>query len=281
MTATGFNLGLYEKAVPAVLSWEEKLKSCRNAGFDYMEISIDETDDRLSRLDWPRRERSDLLRLSEDLDVPIKTMCLSAHRKFPLGSHDRNLTDASIEIMRKAAGFACDLGIRIIQLAGYDVYYETSDEYTRETFLENLYKCVDIAAANGVLLGFETMELPFMNSVSKAMKYVSLVDSPYLNVYPDIGNISNGVDDVTADLLTGKGRIIAAHLKETIPGVYRDMRFGEGAVDFVNALKTLIGLGVNLYVAEFWYQAGSGTNFREELKSARQYIANAYDKAKL
>ena len=40
-------LGLYEKAMPPTLSWEERLKTARDLGFDFVEISIDETDERM------------------------------------------------------------------------------------------------------------------------------------------------------------------------------------------------------------------------------------------
>lgn len=46
-----------------------------------------------------------------------------------------------------------------------------------------------MAAEKGIVLGFETMETPFMDTVEKAMRYVNLVSSPYLGVYPDIGNL--------------------------------------------------------------------------------------------
>ena len=48
-----------------------------------------------------------------------------------------------------------------------------------------------MAAEKGIVLGFETMETPFMDTVEKAMRYVNLVSSPYLGVYPDIGNLKN------------------------------------------------------------------------------------------
>lgn len=48
-------------------------------------------------------------------------MCLSAHRRFPLGSEDDAVRAQGLEIMRKAIQFAQDVGIRVIQLAGYDV----------------------------------------------------------------------------------------------------------------------------------------------------------------
>ena len=47
-------LGLYEKAMPPSLSWEERLNTARDLGFDFVEISIDETDDRIRRLDYSK-----------------------------------------------------------------------------------------------------------------------------------------------------------------------------------------------------------------------------------
>ena len=51
-------VGLYEKALPVDLSWEERLAAAGRAGYDYVEISIDESDERLSRLDWTASERA-------------------------------------------------------------------------------------------------------------------------------------------------------------------------------------------------------------------------------
>ena len=40
-------LGIYEKALDPTGSWEVRLSKAAEFGFDYMEISIDETDVRL------------------------------------------------------------------------------------------------------------------------------------------------------------------------------------------------------------------------------------------
>lgn len=47
-------LGIYEKALPAGECWLERLQLAKTLGFDFVEMSVDETDDRLSRLDWSR-----------------------------------------------------------------------------------------------------------------------------------------------------------------------------------------------------------------------------------
>ncbi len=233
-------------------------------------MSIDETEEKLERLEMTGKERLKLIKLTKDTGIPIGTMCLSGHRKYPLGSHDPEVKKKSMEIMSKAIELASDLGIRIIQLAGYDVYYEESDEETRRYFTDNLKKAAEMAASAGVVLAFETMETGFMNTVEKAMKYVKQVSSVYLNVYPDIGNITNAAfnngTDVLEDLKLGSGRLAAMHLKETKPGIFREVPYGEGHVDFKKAIETAWKLGVRIYVAEFWYTGNP--SWKEDLVAA-------------
>ena len=252
-----YTLGLYEKAMPKELNWKEKLETAKAAGYDFVEISIDETDEKLARLDWSKEERRELVDLMYQIGVPIRTMCLSGHRKYPIGSNDPKICARGMEIMEKAIQLADDLGIRIIQLAGYDVYYEESTSETVQRFGENLKKCERMAARAGIVLGFETMETEFRNTVEKAMRYVNKIDSPYLGVYPDMGNITNAAKeygtDVLEDIRTGTGHLDAVHLKETVPGVFREVRFGTGHVDFPSVIHETWKAGVRRYVTEFWY----------------------------
>ncbi|MBS6763439.1 MAG: L-ribulose-5-phosphate 3-epimerase [Clostridium sp.] len=275
----GYTLGLYEKAMPGSLTWKEKLLAAKSAGYDFVEISIDETDEKLSRLEMTGQERLELVRLMAETGIPIRTMCLSGHRKYPLGSSDPQVCGRGMEIMQKAIQLADDLGVRIIQLAGYDVYYEESSLETKKRFLTNLKKAVNMAERTGVLLGFETMENEFMNTVEKAMKYVTLVGSSYLNVYPDIGNITNAAHtyktDVLEDLYIGKGHLVAMHLKETVPGRFREIPYGTGHVDFKNAVHTAWELGIRKYVTEFWYTGSDA--WAEDLKSASEMFRKILD----
>lgn len=275
----GYTLGLYEKAMPGSLTWKEKLMAAKSAGYDFVEISIDETDEKLSRLDMSGEERLELVRLMAETGIPIRTMCLSGHRKYPLGSNDPEVCKRGMEIMQKAIQLADDLGVRIIQLAGYDVYYEESSLETKKRFLTNLKKAVNMAERTGVLLGFETMENEFMNTVEKAMKYVTLVGSSYLNVYPDIGNITNAADtyktDVLEDLYIGKGHLVAMHLKETVPGKFREIPYGTGHVDFKSAVHTAWELGIRKFVTEFWYTGSA--DWEQDLRSAGEMFKKILD----
>src|SRR5512133_1365570 len=131
-------VGLYEKALPASMCWEERLTVAGQAGYDFVEISIDESVERLARLDWSAAQRAELRRAIDNSGVKVMTMCLSGHRKYPLGSHTPELRQQGGHILRKAIEFAGDVGLRVVQVMAYDVFYETSDEDTHARFLEGL-----------------------------------------------------------------------------------------------------------------------------------------------
>ncbi len=274
-----YALGLYEKAMPPELTWREKLSFARECGYDFLEISIDETDGKLARLDWSAAERRELVSAMEETGLPVRSMCLSGHRKYPLGAPDPDVRRRSLEIMEKALALADDLGVRVIQLAGYDVYYEESTRETKRLFLEGLRRSVEMASVRGVVLGFETMETDFMNTVWKSLFYVRQVDSPYLGVYPDSGNLTNaaliGRDDVLADLRSGRGHLVALHLKESRPGVFREVPFLQGHVDFPAVVDCAWELGVRRFVTEMWYTGGDG--WREEIRFARKSMGDLLD----
>lgn len=276
-----YDLGLYEKAMPAGLSWEEMLQATGAAGFDHLEISVDETDARLSRLYWTAEERLRLIRLTRSAGVPIRTMCLSGHRKYPLGSRDAHTRERGVEILNKAIDLAGDLGVRVIQLAGYDVYYEDGDVRTRDLFAQSLRRGVEYAARCGVTMGFETMETPFMDTITKGMTYVRYIDSPNLGMYPDLGNLTNACalygSSVRQEIHAGRGRMFAMHLKETAEGRYRDMDFGKGHVDFVAGIDEALSSGVRLFVAEFWHDGRA--DWQERLKGANRFLRSAFVEA--
>ncbi len=274
-------LGLYEKALPKAMSWEEKFQMAQNAGFDYIEISIDETDEKLDRLNWSKKTRFENLAVAHSYGMEFGSMCLSGHRKYPFGSSDAHTRARSLEIMEQALELACDLGVHTIQLAGYDVYYEEGSEYTRQMFLENLEKSVELASKYGVNLGFETMETPFMDTCEKSMKYVHAINSPYLGVYPDLGNLSNAAmlygHLIQDDIHLAQGHILAAHLKETVEGAYREIPFSTGTTFYSEGISELVAQGVRRYVAEMWYL--DGADCEKDLQFAHDFLSEKLDSA--
>lgn len=225
-------IGIYEKAIPDKFDWANKIRIAKEAGFDFIEISIDESDQRLHRLEWSDEQRQYLIHLLNQHNMYINSMCLSAHRKYPFGSKDKKVRAKADAIMEKAIILAKDLGIRNIQLAGYDVYYEEADEQTKAYFIEGLARATKKAASANVVLSIEIMDTPFIGTISKCLEYIRLIDSPWLQIYVDLGNLTQWSEDPCKELDKGGNHIVGVHLKDTLPGKFKCVTFGKGTVNF-------------------------------------------------
>lgn len=274
-----YTLGLYEKAMPDHLSWKEKFLAAKEAGYDFVEISIDASEARIQRTEMTKAERQELVSLMYETGIGFHTMNMSALTKYSLGNENDAYAERGMSILKKAIELAVDLGVRIVMIPGYDVFYEPSNEETTKRFLKNLRIAVRWAEKAGVMLAFETMENEFMNTVEKGMNYVTLIDSPYLQLYPDSGNLTNAAvlhqKDVFEDLKLGKGHVAALHMKETVPGKFREIPYGTGHVDFEGMAKTAWKLGVRKYVTEFWDTGAQ--DWKKELKKAHDLFETILD----
>ncbi|WP_038221802.1 L-ribulose-5-phosphate 3-epimerase [Vibrio mediterranei] len=269
-------MGLYEKALPNELSWEEKLQQTKLLGFDFLEISVDESNERRSRLDWDDETICDLKRLCERYEIPLQSMCLSAHRKYPYGSLDPQVRQQAHLHMEKAITLAFKLGIRTIQLAGYDVYYEPANQETHQNFIQGMKQAAKMAERAGVMLAVEIMDTCYLNSLSKFELLNREVNSPFFTAYPDVGNISGWNYDVSTELALSMPHIVQIHLKDTYKvtndyqGQFRDLVIGDGEVDFEAIFETLKRTDcVVPMVIEMWAQ---DDNWRENIEIAKQRL---------
>ena len=256
--------GIYEKAFDPDDPWKIRLKKAKELGFDYMEISIDEQDHRIARLDWTASTKRELREICSDLNIPLRSMCLSVHRRYPFGSAVAENRAKAHELMEKALEFSAEMGIRVIQLAGYDVYYEPSTAQSVEYFAEAMAWSAEKAAEYQVMLGMEIMDTTFMNSITKHLVYEERICSPWYRVYPDLGNLSAWSENhVEQELRKGINSMVACHVKDTRPvtatdpGCFKGVEFGEGCVNFSDCFRLLETLGYcGPYMMERWFKPG-------------------------
>ncbi len=277
MRLEDISLGIYEKALPKNISWRERLEYAKKLGFNFVEMSIDETDERLSRVEWNKEERKEVINAILDTGVRINSICFSGHRRYPLGSENPETRNKALELMKKVIDLALDLGVRNIQLAGYDVYYEESNEKTRELYIEAMKKVVKWAEKANMLLSIEIMDHPFMNSITKFLEISKEFSSPFLAVYPDIGNLSAWGNDIENEIKKGLDKIVAIHLKdtlrvtETFAGKFKEVEFGAGCVDFVNFFKLLKEVNYTApLMIEMWTEKAE--NPLKEIEKAKEWI---------
>lgn len=263
------DIGIYEKALPGNLGWDVRLGVAAEAGYRFVELSIDDDPVRLARLEWTPSQRRNILRCTDKAGVPVNAIVLSAHRRYPLGSSSPETRKQANRILERAICLAGDIGAPIVQIAGYFVYYEAHDAGSRAWFLEGLSKGCDIAASAGIVLGLETMDGEDVTSVVDAVAIADSIESESLKIYPDVGNLSANGHDVVEELRACRGRIACIHLKDTRPGEFRRVQFGEGSVPFVDAFQVIDEIGyTGNYLVEMW---------NDDHEDARAMIANARD----
>ncbi|HKJ27165.1 MAG TPA: L-ribulose-5-phosphate 3-epimerase [Anaerolineales bacterium] len=247
--------GLYEKALPQELNWEDRLNQARKAGFNFVEMSVDDSDQRIARLDWNKKERSDVREAVDATGVPIRSMSLSVHRRFPLGSLDSATRKQGLENLNKAIDLALDLNLRFILLAGAENYYQERTSESKKLFLEAIGKGFERASRAGMMLALENWDIQ-INSLMKVMEYVKYFNSPWFQAYVDIGNLvfaGMGEKQLIDELALARGHIAALHVKDTLPGHLRYIKPGEGKVPFVEAFAKIAEIGFQgPVVLELW-----------------------------
>lgn len=248
-------IGMYEKALPQDLSWEQRLEQARRAGFDFVEMSVDDTDGRIARLEWSAKERAAVLQAAANTGVPLRSLSLSAHRRYPLGSKSAETRRRAQEIFFQAIDLALDLDLRYMLLSGAEDYYEVCDEHSEALFLEGLGKGLERASGAGLMLALENWDIQ-IDSLTKVMGYVEHFNSPWFQAYADIGNLTYARQDTFAELDAARGHIAALHVKDTLPGQLRYVTPGEGGVPFVEAFAKLAEIGFQgPTVLELWTES--------------------------
>lgn len=274
-------IGSYEKAFPNGTSVSEMLRLSKEASYDFFEISIDRTDERISRLynDEFLAECYEAVRTN---DIQIGSMCLSALSTYTLGNSDPDIAKRAMEILERAIIFSSRLGIRIVQIPGCDVPKNGDHtDKTNDLFFKNVRAAVETASVYGVCLAVENMEDSYMDTVKKSVKLVEAVNSPYLQLYPDSGNITSASKiystDDKEDMMNGFGHYIAFHLKETRPNKYGGLFYGEGHVDFQRMVNYAWKLGARRFVMEYWYTGNK--EWISDLSKAREMCSKWIEKA--
>jgi len=246
MTATsgltrcaGVELGIYEKALKWNGSWEDLLSQAARAGYSFVDISIDETPKREARLRWSPAERAAVVAATEKTGVPLTGLCLSIHRRIAPGSSDPAMRAQAREVLTQGIDLCADLHIPVLQLAGYFAYYEDAHPGNRQWYVDCLRYGAEYASRRGVLLGIENVDGHDIDSISAAMAVVGEINSPWLQLYPDIGNIAEQGYPITAELQRGEGHMLAIHAKDVRHGEPRRVPMGGGIVDWDEAFAEL------------------------------------------
>jgi len=99
------------------------------------------------------------------------------------------------------------------------------------------------------MLGLENVDNPFLESVGKGLQLIREVDSPWLRLYPDMGNLAAAGYHPPDEILLAKGHMVAIHVKDALPRVIRGVPFETGIVPLQETFQALAQI-------DFWGPLG-------------------------
>lgn len=259
-------IGIYEKGLPTG-PLPSMLNAAARAGYDFVEMSIDESPGRLDRLGMDMASRRDLLAAGRHAGCPIRSITVSAQRAWSMGDVDPETRSRSLDILVDAIRLAADIEAPVVQVAGYATFERERSENSYSWFIEGLNKAAVVARSCGVQLGVENVDGEDVITAADALRVVADVDDPAVKLYPDIGNLAANDLDVVAELLRLAPIAVGFHLKDTRVGVYRRVPFGAGIVPWEEVFDVLSASTAPL-VIEMWNDRGDP----EEARRAREWL---------
>ena len=200
------------------LTAREYIEMAKDAGYDGIEFGLDETG--IVGLDSSDEDIRELKRIAEGEGIETPSLATGLYWRYPFTSSDRNTREKAKSIVRRQLDLAALLGADTIlvvpglvgadfipdgEVTEYDVAYDLA--------LEAFMELKEYAEEVKVNIGLENVWNKFLLSPLEMRDFVDRIDSPYVGVYFDVGNVvSTGYPEHWIKIL-GK-RIKKVHFKD-------------------------------------------------------------------
>ncbi|HBT51001.1 MAG TPA: xylulose 5-phosphate 3-epimerase [Petrotoga sp.] len=247
----GINIWSFDFALPL----SKKINIAKETGFDGIELSLDEEGE--INLKSSEKDLLKIKQLAKDYNIQIPSIASGLYWKYSLTSNDHSIRQKAKDIVKKQLEVASILGADTILvipgIVGADfvpnceiVEYEVTYERALEAFLELK---VD-AEKFKVNIGLENVWNKFLLSPLEMRDFIDKVNSPYVGVYLDVGNvIYMGYPEHWVKILDK--RIKKVHLKDfkrSIGNLNGFVDLLAGDVNFPKVIDNLESIGYDSYL---------------------------------
>jgi hexulose-6-phosphate isomerase len=226
--------GLVFDMVPATLSYADRFKLVRDAGFQVVQ-ALTEPDE---------NKAAAMKQAADGAGIRIDSVMNVDHWQYPLSSSDPAVVEKSLAGMRTSLHNAKLWGSDVVLLVPAVVNPQTSyrDAWTRSQ--AQIKKLIPLAQELKVVIGIEEVWNKFLLSPLEMVQYIAEFRSPWIRAWFDVGNVV--LYGYPQDWIRTLGkRIVKVHLKDfkRKEGGYDWVNLGDGDVDWpaVRAAFTAIG----------------------------------------
>ena len=215
--------GLVFDMVPANLSYADRFKLVRDAGFQVVQ-ALTEPDE---------RKAEEMKQAADRASIRIDSVMNVDHWQYPLSSSDPVVVEKSLAGMRTSLHNAKLWGSDVVLLVPAVVNPQTSyrDAWTRSQ--TQIRKLIPLAEELNVVIAIEEVWNRFLLSPLEMVQYIGEFHSPRVQAWFDVGNVV--LYGYPQDWIRTLGkRIVKVHLKDfkRTENGYAWVNLGDGDVDW-------------------------------------------------
>jgi len=226
--------GLVFDMVPVNLSYADRFKLVRDAGFEVVQ-ALTEPD---------QRKAEEMKRAADAANIGIDSVMNVDHWQYPLSSNDPAVVEKSLSGMRTSLHNAKLWGSDAVLLVPAVVNPQTSyrDAWTRSQ--AQIRKLIPLAEELKVVIAIEEVWNRFLLSPLEMLQYIGEFHSPWVQAWFDVGNVV--LYGYPQDWIRTLGkRIVKVHLKDfkRKEDGYAWVNLGDGDVDWPAVRQSFSEIG--------------------------------------
>ncbi|WP_201007798.1 sugar phosphate isomerase/epimerase family protein [Paenibacillus glycanilyticus] len=240
---------------PAGMSIEESIELAKDAGFDGIELSLNETG-QLS-LESTMEEVRAIRQFADNTGIELSSLASGLYWDYPPTSENEQVSAKAFDVARKQLEHAAALGVDSVLIVpgavGVDfipnapvVPYDRAYDNALAFFT----KLAKEAEAVKVAVGIENVWNKFLLSPLEMRGFIDAVGSEYVGSYFDVGNVVySGYPEHWISILNK--RIKKVHFKDyrrQAGGLHGFVDLLAGDVDYPVVIQALEAIGYNDYV---------------------------------
>lgn len=258
---------------------EEAFQIISRTGFEYADVLSYSKDAHLSR-GMSKQEREEVVKLAKKYGIKICSLAGSVGSEFD--NEDERVRDKEVENVKEEIDLAVDVGASVIRVGPG---HGENLEKIQDKIIPCLKKVAEYAEKKNVKMGMENHSGGIACKASQAAKVCREVDSKYLGVIYEPGNLFGALEDYKKGFEVQKDYIVHVHLKDGYPhnfgnDGYAPQRlfctlFGKGKLDIPWILKNLKEMNYQGFISveyESWHKEYNLPPAEEGLKFCMDYL---------
>ncbi|MEH7306513.1 sugar phosphate isomerase/epimerase family protein [Neobacillus drentensis] len=181
--------GINQWCYPEGTSLENVFAYSKDAGFDAVELNLYRPDGIGLTLDSSCKEVEAILRLAESYELKLRSLSTGLLWEAPLSSNDVSTRERGRMIVKKQLELASVMGMDTVLVVPGVVDEKTSYSDCYHNSQTEIRELADIAEQTGVHIGVENVWNKFLLSPLEMKRYVEEIQSDFVGVYFDVGNV--------------------------------------------------------------------------------------------